>query len=282
MALEDGKKFDWIPLYIHRAKASPSWKLPDFQWCWFWKLLIESADSERLGHLPNDISVLWRLAGAMTQGYFEKRGGLEIINRYFERTGDGLWICNPTLLRILTEQSTKLRRNPQKFDVVPLSVSISAFDELGKAVQRLFSFYVRAFNRRSDYTLTKKREEKAVLRLKEVMAKNGGDLGKAEALAHEAITNLSLSEWHQKAGHVDWLEQVFRSEEEFQKRLAMKVQDAKAKSAVDRIFDREDSEVDDGDGEQAVTEPSPANGRRVDRIQNPFGIAVEARRAGKI
>lgn len=176
------------------------------------------------GYLPNDISVLWRLAGAMTQGYFDKRGGLEIINRYFVRTGDGRWIYNPSLLNILTEQSAKLRRNPQKLGVVPLSLSVVAFDDLSKAIQRLFSFYVKVFERDTRYKLTDQREKKCALRLQELMRENGGDLDKAESTAREAIEKLSLSQWHRDNGHIDWLEQVFRSQEEFQKRLVMKVQ----------------------------------------------------------
>jgi hypothetical protein len=88
------------------------------------------------------------------------------------------------------------------------------------AIGRLFHLYCEAVGRNPGrYTLTPVREKKALLRLRERRGVHNGDLGVAERDLAQAIENLAVSEWHRANGHYDWLEQIFRSAEEFERRL---------------------------------------------------------------
>jgi hypothetical protein len=105
-------KLDWLPLYIQRLKGSEAWKMPDYQFGWYMKLLIESADSPIPGYLPGSTDKLWRLAGAKSQPYFEKWGGCELVSRLFRRAEiEGqAWIYNERMLKTIHEQNLKLAR----------------------------------------------------------------------------------------------------------------------------------------------------------------------------
>ncbi len=113
MAEQSGalKKPDWIPYYIQRMKGSKAYKqLQDFEFGWYSKLLLECADSDVPGYLVNDVRTLWRLAGARTEKFFRERGGMELVARYFSRTGDGLHIYNERMLEVLHEQNKRLTK----------------------------------------------------------------------------------------------------------------------------------------------------------------------------
>jgi hypothetical protein len=89
-------------------------------------------------------------------------------------------------------------------------------------VERLFDFYCESMGRDPRrYTLTKTRRDKALLRLRE-RRKVHGTLEAAEADLAQAIENLAASEYHRTNGYIDWLDQIFRSAEDFEKRLAWK------------------------------------------------------------
>lgn len=104
-------KPEWIPYYIQRMKGSKAFKeLKDYQFGWYSKLLIELADSDVPGYLPNEVSDLWKLAGAQTEYYFRKHGGIELLARWFNRTEDGRWIYNVHMLKVLHEQGKKLTK----------------------------------------------------------------------------------------------------------------------------------------------------------------------------
>lgn len=118
------RKPDWIPYYIQRMKGSKAYKgMQDFEFGWYSKLLVESADSDVPGYLPNDVRTLWRLAGARTEKFFQERGGMELVARYFSRTDDGLWIYNSRMLEVLHEQMTKLTKR-RKSRISSLSLSL--------------------------------------------------------------------------------------------------------------------------------------------------------------
>jgi hypothetical protein len=86
--------------------------------------------------------------------------------------------------------------------------------------KRMFSFYCDAVNRDSRrYTLTEKRRKKAYLRIEERLKVHGGDRAKVEIEIVKAIENLAQSDYHRTNGYQDWENQIFRSEEEFEKRL---------------------------------------------------------------
>jgi len=224
--MEPLQKLDWIPLYLHRLKASRTWAMPDFQWCWFMKLIIELADSETPGYLPNDVDVLWRLAGARTRDFFLKRDGAGLVDREFRRTADGLRIYNARLLEVLKEQNEKLHRKKQPAKEKTLSLSGLGFssiknEDLKAPVCRLFSYYQEILERDARYKLTERRAEQCERRLIECLQAVGGDLAKAEASAKDAIYNLACSRFHVQNGHTDWIDHIFGSAEVFQKRLSM-------------------------------------------------------------
>jgi len=229
-------KLDWFPLYIHRLKASRTWSLPDYQWCWFMKLIIELADSDTPGYLPNDVDVLWPLAGARTRDFFLKRDGIGLVDREFRRTADGLHIYNPRLLEVLAEQSEKLHRKKKpKEEPLSLSSSSGLFaniktqnlnpealnpEALASSIHRLFAYYAECFQKDPRYKLTRRRVEKCQCRLLELIH-SGSDLARAEATAKDAICNLAASSFHVQNGHTDRIDHLFVTQEMLQKRLDM-------------------------------------------------------------
>jgi hypothetical protein len=87
-------------------------------------------------------------------------------------------------------------------------------------VETLFEYYCHAFERNPrQYSLTPARREKAEARMRERIRANLGDIAKAEMDLIRAVENLSMSEYHRTNGYIDWIEQIFRSQEEFEKRL---------------------------------------------------------------
>jgi predicted transcriptional regulator len=85
-------------------------------------------------------------------------------------------------------------------------------------IQRAFGFYCIQFGRKpTQYTLTDQRLKKAMLRLKE----RTEAVGRAQALIEikTAILNLAASDYHVSNGYIDWTDQIFKSAEEFEKRV---------------------------------------------------------------
>ncbi len=212
---------DWVPMFIHRLKASDAWKcFTDYQFGWYWKLIVESYDSPNPGYLPNDGSVLWQLAGARTKAYFQ-REGQSVLSRFHGRTEDGVWIYHPVVLEVVNNQRLKLSKtkSSRRSSSLSLSLSVVDVDVVFETVQKLFSYYREKFQRASTYTLTDSRKKKCVARLCELMRSESCDLARAEQVARKAIDNLAASQWHVDHGYIDWNEQIFRSQEEFQKRV---------------------------------------------------------------
>lgn len=88
------------------------------------------------------------------------------------------------------------------------------------AIERLFDFYCTTLGRNPNrYTLTPARRDKAVARLRERCKANGGDLAAAERDLGQAIENLAAADWNRENGYIDWTAQIFRSAEEFERRL---------------------------------------------------------------
>lgn len=95
--------------------------------------------------------------------------------------------------------------------------------EIKSTVGRLFSFYCLKLNRSPNrYSLTDKRRDMAIRRLTERLKFHNGDLEAVERESETAITNLSESEFHQANGYVEWDEQIFCSQEMYEKRLNWK------------------------------------------------------------
>lgn len=90
-------------------------------------------------------------------------------------------------------------------------------------VVKTFDYYRKRLNRDPKrYTLTETRLQKALVRVRERLKVHDGDLGLVEFDLLTAVDNLAASEYHQSGGYVDWIDQIFRSEEEFEKRLNWK------------------------------------------------------------
>jgi hypothetical protein len=143
---EKQTKLDWIPLYIQRLKASNAWTMPDFQFGWYIKLLVESADSPMPGYLPGSLDKLWQIAGAKSQSYFVKWGGCELVSRLFRRTeiSGQTWIYNERMLQTIYEQNTKLSHKQRK-RTVSLSVSLQEVPDFIN--QELFNQYIEMRDR---------------------------------------------------------------------------------------------------------------------------------------
>lgn len=134
-------KLDWFPLYFQRLKGSPAWKLKDYQFAWYMKLLIESADSPIPGYLPGSLDKLWQIAGAKSQPYFEKFGGCELVSKLFRRTeiSGQVWIYNERMLQVIHQQSQKLSHSHRKRTV---SLSLSLQELPSYIPEEVFQEYV--------------------------------------------------------------------------------------------------------------------------------------------
>ena len=98
-------------------------------------------------------------------------------------------------------------------------VELNSTEEL-QMIRKMFSHYCTAVSRNPEkYRLTNGRTKKAMQRLHERLALHGGNLGIVEQEFSTAIENLSKSAYHMENGYFDWTDQIFRSEEEFDKRL---------------------------------------------------------------
>jgi hypothetical protein len=65
------------------------------------------------------------------------------------------------------------------------------------------------------------------IRIQERLKVNDDDLAVVEEECHQAIDNLKASDWHMREAFFDWTEQIFRSKEEFEKRLTWRKPDGK-------------------------------------------------------
>ena len=87
-------------------------------------------------------------------------------------------------------------------------------------IDRAFEFYIFTFGKNpKKYQLTDARRQKAGLRFRERLKANDGDEGLVEKEFGKCIENLAASDYHRTNGYIDWIEQIFRSQEEFEKRL---------------------------------------------------------------
>ena len=86
-----------------------------------------------------------------------------------------------------------------------------------RAIIWLWDYYIKQLSRNpKTYTLTAKRKQKARLRLDECLAKTNGVLKPAVAMMKFAIDKLAASDYHREHGHIDWSDNLFRSEEKLE------------------------------------------------------------------
>jgi len=141
--------------------------------------------------------------------------------------------------------------------------------DLGKdqeeLVQRAFVYYCTLLNRNpKQYSLTDERKRKALLRVGERLEVHDGDL---EAVAGEfklAIKNLSASEFHRTKGYLDWNEQIFRSQEEFEKRINWVKPQGDSNG---RNFSKTGGNLDAGARAVAFFEQAERDSQAIDEVQ---------------
>ena len=109
--------------------------------------------------------------------------------------------------------------------VKEIGFQVISTKELKSLVDNAFVSYCQIFRRNpKQYSLSEKRRKKAELRFLERLAVHEGNVQAVEAEAIQAFKNLAASDFHQSKGFVDWEDQFFRSEEEYEKRINMKPQ----------------------------------------------------------
>lgn len=85
-------------------------------------------------------------------------------------------------------------------------------------IVKAFEYYCKKFERSpTQYSLTDNRRKKAILRFRERENIVGTDQARREI--RFAIDNLAASDYHVTNGYIDWVDQIFKSAEEFEKRV---------------------------------------------------------------
>jgi len=105
----------------------------------------------------------------------------------------------------------------------PALVISKIVDREKDVVEGAFAFYCESFQKNpKQYQLTNERRKKAGLRYRERMNANDGDLDAVERDFAKCIENLAASDYHVSGGYIDWTAQIFKSQDEFEKRLNWK------------------------------------------------------------
>jgi hypothetical protein len=124
-------------------------------------------------------------------------------------------------------------------------------------VESIFGFYCEKLGKNPKrYQLTDERRKKAGLRFRERLKANDGNEAAVEVEFSQAVENLAASEYHISNDFVDWIAQIFKSQEEFEKRLNWKQHggngNGKAagngKSILDDLQELEEQNRKDRDG----------------------------------
>jgi uncharacterized protein YdaU (DUF1376 family) len=116
-------------------------------------------------------------------------------------------------------EATEFALEAPKLELVKTH-QIASADLVREAVERTFAFYCLKFGRSAkQYTLTPERRKKAEARMRERLKAHGGDVQLAEADLIHAIDNLAADDFCTSKGYIDWNAQLFKSQEELEKRL---------------------------------------------------------------
>lgn len=127
-----------------------------------------------------------------------------------------------------------LTREPEINQKQPSTISANAEEpDFDGTVRGVHAYYCKQTSRSpSQYTLTERRLKKAVLRLKERTAVVGFADAKREIKL--AIDNLVASDYHMSNGYIDWEDQIFKSAEEFEKRVNWKPSNGHSQKSVEK------------------------------------------------
>lgn len=142
----------------------------------------------------------------------KKQGGLFEVTEV-KRSSNGLE-------QNRTEQIQNIKLSPGS--AVPGNPS-PVTNQVRDAVERVFGFYCMKFSLDPmRYTLTPERRSRAEDRMRERLKARLGNHAAAEEDLATAVDNLSNDEYLCGKGITDWLTQLFKSTEEFEKRLNWK------------------------------------------------------------
>jgi hypothetical protein len=132
-------------------------------------------------------------------------------------------------------------------------------------IESIFGFYCEKFGKNpKKYQLTEERRKKAGLRFRERLKANDGNEAAVETEFSQAVENLAASDYHVSGGYTDWLSQIFKSQEEFEKRLNWKNGgksngNGKQKSVLDNFLrQRAEDEATGNSGGGAARDPRQA------------------------
>lgn len=117
-----------------------------------------------------------------------------------------------------------IKNHQEPSDLKPSQLAVAGDTEKAKEVdivERAFVYYCKKLKRDTKrYSLTPKRRERALSRLRERTKKVGREEACRE-IAH-AIENLANSSYHRENNYIDWNDHIFGSAETFEKRLNWK------------------------------------------------------------
>lgn len=122
-------RLDWIRLHIDRIMLSPKWRqMQDFQRGWYIQLLLEMTRAAKIGYLPLNDDLLWRLAGARRKDFWMSQK--ELVMACFKiQSAEGVkWIYNDTLLAELEKSTTQLTETKQSRNSLRVCISSLAFE----------------------------------------------------------------------------------------------------------------------------------------------------------
>ena len=123
--------------------------MSDYQRHWYLSLLAHAHyNDSRPGHVLNDPSVLWRIAGATTRRFFENHCGLVLA--CFDCTEDGMFLYHPRSIKVL-EISWQPADNNGVKQVLESAryISISSTTVLDSLFESAYRFYPRHVGKRA-------------------------------------------------------------------------------------------------------------------------------------
>lgn len=134
----------------------------------------------------------------------------------------------------IKEERQKQTSPPAPILALPPSSEMTAMDEM---IGRCFTHFLSVTRHHpTTYTLSEHRRAKARQRAKERLKVHQGDLAKVEADFCKAIDNVGANAFLVEKGHTGWNEQIFRSQDEFEKRLSWKESGTGASTSREIIY----------------------------------------------
>ena len=218
----------------------------------------------------------------LIDGWLEELEGRSCLVRYRVDGNTYLEICNFRKHQKIDKYTASKLPAPPAGDMSPSDPDVSPTDlgrdqdqekdqeeDHGALVERVFEHYCRKLERSpTAYTLTRDRKARAVTRIRERLRVHNGDIQQVKRELAMAIENLAASEYHVSQGYIDWTAQIFKSAEEFEKRINWKRPEAgnqhnrprtKSEQALDELA-KAGVDVSPGRTEAGPWESEPPSG----------------------